>query len=81
MAYDIFQGQTKRDWSCGSMLLPVKQQKALFNKIDDIRFDIRRSSNIVKIGLLSLSAAIALVAISNLAKTSTEARRLNHRPL
>ena len=76
MAYDIFQGQTTRDWSCGSMLLPAKQQKALFNKIDDVRFDMRRSSNIVKVGLLSLSAAIALVAVSNIHRTSVEARRL-----
>jgi hypothetical protein len=75
MAYDIFQGQTKRDWSCGSLLLPEKQQKALFNKIDDVRFDIRRSSNVVKIGLLSLSAAIALVAVSNLRRSSTSDHR------
>jgi hypothetical protein len=76
VAYDIFSGQTNRDWSCGSMLLPAKQQAALFNKIDDVRFDIRRSSNIVKIGLLSLSAAIALVAVSNLHRTFAEARHL-----
>ena len=74
MAYDIFQGQTKRDWSCGSMLLPEKQQKALFNKIDDVRYDVRRSSNLIKIGMLSLSAAIALVAVSNIHRTATEAR-------
>lgn len=76
MAYDLLKGKTSRDWSCGSMLLPAKQQAALFNKIDDVRFDIRRSSNIVKIGLLSLSAAIALVAVSNLHRTSAEARHL-----
>jgi len=76
MAYDLLKGKTSRDWSCGSMLLPAKQQAALFNKIDDVRFDIRRSSNIVKIGLLSLSAAIALVAVSNLHRTSSEARHL-----
>jgi hypothetical protein len=75
VAYDIFKGQTKRDWSCGSLLLPAKQQQALFNKIDDVRFDIRRSGNIVKIGLLSLSAAIALVAVTNVVRTSVEHRR------
>lgn len=72
MAYDIFKGQTKRDWSCGSMLLPAAQQKALFNKIDDVRYDVRRSSNLIKIGMLSLSAAIALVAVSNIYRTSKE---------
>ena len=76
MAYDLLKGKTSRDWSCGSMLLPAKQQAALFNKIDDVRFDIRRSSNIVKIGLLSLSAAIALVAVSNLHRTSAETNHL-----
>ena len=79
MAYDIFKGQTSRDWSCGSMLLPEKQQKALFNKIDDVRYDVRRSSNLLKIGMLSLSAAIGLVAVSNLYKTSSENQRLIHR--
>lgn len=72
MAYDIFKGQTTRDWSCGSLLLPAKQQAALFNKIDDVRFDLRRSTNIVKIGLLSLSAAIALVAVSGVVRTTVE---------
>jgi hypothetical protein len=76
MAYDIFKGQTIRDWSCGSILLPAAQQKALFNKIDDVRYDVRRSSNLIKVGMLSLSAAIGLVAVSNLYRTSTEAKRL-----
>lgn len=61
------------------MLLPEKQQKALFNKIDDVRYDVRRSSNLLKIGMLSLSAAIGLVAVSNLYKTSSENQRLIHR--
>ena len=76
MAYDIFKGKTARDWSCGSMLLPAKQQAAILNKIDDVRYDVRRSSNLIKIGMLSLSAAIALVAVSNLYKTSTEQKLL-----
>jgi hypothetical protein len=68
MAHDLFLGKTSRDWSCGSMLLPTSQQKALFNKIDDVRYDVRRSANMIKIGMLSLSAAIALVAVSSLRK-------------
>jgi hypothetical protein len=70
MAYDLIKGKTGRDWSCGSMLLPAKQERALLNKIDDVRYDVRRSSNVIKIGMLSLSAAIALVAVSNLYRAS-----------
>lgn len=71
MAYDIFQGKTSRDWSCGSLLLPAKQQTALFNKIDDVRYDVRRSSKLIQIGMLALSGAVALVAVSNLHRTSS----------
>ena len=46
------------------------------NKVDDVRFDLRRSTNVIKIGMLSLSAAIGLVAVSNIFRTATESRRL-----
>ena len=74
MAYDLIKGQTSRDWSCGSMLLPEKQQKAIFNKIDDVRYDVRHSSNLIKIGMLSLSAAIGLVAVGHIYQTASEHR-------
>ena len=76
MAYDLIKGKTDRDWSCGSVLLPAKQQAALFNKIDDVRYDVRHSTNLIKIGMLSLSAAIGLVAVSNIFRTATESHRL-----
>jgi hypothetical protein len=66
MAHDILLGKLSRDWSCGSLLLPAGQQKALMNKIDDVRYDVRRSADLLKIGMLSLSAAIGLVAVTNL---------------
>lgn len=75
MAYDLFYGKTKRDWSCGSLLIPAKQEKALLNKIDDVRYDIRKIGNVAKIGLLTLSAAIGLVAVSSIFQTATRARR------
>jgi len=75
MAYDIVFGKTKRDWSCGSLLIPAKQEKALLNKIDDVRYDIRKIGNVAKIGLLTLSAAIGLVAVSSIFQTATRARR------
>ena len=72
MAHDIFLGKTNRDWSCGSLLIPAKQQKAFLDKIDDVRYDIRKVGNVAKIGLLSLSAALGLVAISSILQTSSE---------
>jgi len=66
MAHDILFGKLSRDWSCGSLLLPAGQQKALLNKIDDVRYDVRRSADLLKIGMLSLSAAIGLMAVTNL---------------
>ena len=69
MAHDLMFGKTSRDWSCGSILLPAKQQKEILNKIDDVRYDVRQSANLIKIGMLSLSAAIGLVAVTNLFKT------------
>lgn len=71
MAYDLIKGKTSRDWSCGSLLLPAKQQTALFNKIDDVRYDVRRSSKLIQIGMLALSGAVALVAVSNLHRTAS----------
>jgi hypothetical protein len=75
MAHDIFFGTSSRDWSCGSMLLPAGQQRALLNKVDDVRYDIRQSSKLIQIGMLSLSAAIGFVAVSNLWRLSS-----NHPP-
>lgn len=70
MAYDLVLGKTTRDWSCGSLLLPAKQQAALINKIDDVRYDIRKMGNVAKIGLLSLSGALGLLAVSSIYRTS-----------
>jgi hypothetical protein len=74
MAHDLMFGKTRRDWSCGSLLLPAKQQAALFNKIDDVRYDVRRAGRAAGIGLLALSAAVGLVAVSGIYKSSREGR-------
>lgn len=65
MAHDLILGKTKRDWSCGSVILPTKQQKAIFDKLDDVRYDVRRVGTRATIGMLVLSGALGLVAISN----------------
>jgi hypothetical protein len=75
MAHDLIFGRTKRDWSCGSLLLPEKQQKVFLNKIDDVRYDIRNAGSAAKIGLLTLSAAIALVAVSSMFRIATTSKR------
>lgn len=69
MSFDLVFGKTKRDWSCGSVLLPEKQQKQIFNKIDDVRYDIRRTGNIAKIGFWGLSASIGFLAVTSLFRT------------
>jgi hypothetical protein len=65
MARDLIYGRTNRDWSCGSIVLPAKQQKQIFDKLDDVRYDVRRAGNNATIGMLVLSGALGLVALSN----------------
>lgn len=69
MAHDLLLGKTPRDWSCGSIALPAKQQKQIFDKLDDVRYDVRRAGNNAKIGMLVLSGALGIVAISNFYRT------------
>ena len=40
------------------------------NKIDDVRYDVRKAGNAAKIGLLALSGALGLVAISNIVRSA-----------
>ncbi len=68
MARDLAYGRTKRDWSCGSIVLPAKQQRQIFDKLDDVRFDVRRAGNRALTGMLVLSASLGVLAISNFAK-------------
>jgi hypothetical protein len=80
MAHDLFFGKTRRDWSretsgVGSILLPEKQEKRLLNKIDDVRYDIRKAGNATKIGLLVLSAALGSLAVASFFRTSKGDRR------
>ena len=76
MAHDLLFGQTKRNWNraenatIGSLVLPEKQEKRLLNKIDDVRYDIRKTGNLVKISVLSLSAALGFLGIASVFRTS-----------
>ncbi len=71
MAFDLLtRKQSKRDWSCGSILLPTKEQDKIFDKIDDIRYDIRTTSGIVGAGMFALAGATAVLAFGKIYKTA-----------
>jgi hypothetical protein len=56
--------------SAGSVLLPDRQQKAIFAKVDDVRFDVRRVGKNVGTAVLVLSAALGAVAVASVYRTS-----------
>jgi hypothetical protein len=84
MALDLLFGKTKRNWgrrpsgrrpwSIGSVLLPARQEKVLLDKVDDVRYDVRRAGERARTGLLVLSAAVGFVALSGIYATSKENR-------
>lgn len=74
MALDLILGKTSRDWSCGSVLLPEKQQRALFDKVDDVRRDVRHAGSAVRGGLVSLAIAVAAVAAASAYRTAAQRR-------
>lgn len=74
MARDLIFGRTNRDWSrdwsCGSIVLPQSQEKRLLDKVDDVRRDVRLAGSRALVGLGLLSAAVGLVAVSSIYRTS-----------
>jgi hypothetical protein len=74
MAFDLLSKKTTaRDWSCGaadvgSMLFPEKEQKALGNKIDDVRFDVRRAGARMSGAVYALAGAVSALATVKLYK-------------
>jgi hypothetical protein len=49
--------------------LPAKQQKAIFDKIDEVRYDVRTAANNAKLGMLALTAAVGFVGAVSLYRT------------
>jgi hypothetical protein len=72
MARDIFLGRTGRDWSCGSIMLPVKQQRAVLAKVDDLRYDLRRTGSRISVGILALAASLGFLGIASIYRTATD---------
>lgn len=72
MAYDLRSGkQTRRNFAIGGILIPSKQEKALFAKIDDVRFDVRNVGSKVSAGLLALSAALGVIGLASVYRTAS----------
>lgn len=83
MSQDLALGRVRRNWSrdpsapgprtasaSGSVLLPASQQRAIFNKLDDVRYDVRRAGRNVGAAVLALSAALGAVAVASVYRTS-----------
>ena len=74
MAFDLVLGESDRNWgrgasTSGSILLPAKQQRVVFAKIDDVRYDLRRAGSHVRTGTLVLSASLGLLALASMYRT------------
>jgi hypothetical protein len=74
VAKDLLFGRTPRDWSCGSIVLPKAQERRILDKVDDVRRDVRRAGSRAMVGLLCLSAAAGLAAVSSIYRSSKEKR-------
>jgi hypothetical protein len=57
--------------SAGSILLPASQQRAIFSKLDDVRYDLRQAGRNVGATVLVLSAALGAVALASVYRTSS----------
>jgi hypothetical protein len=57
--------------SSGSILLPASQQKAIFAKVDDVRYDLRQVGRNAGTAMLILSAALGAVAVASVYRTSS----------
>jgi hypothetical protein len=56
--------------SSGSVLFPAAQQRSLFTKLDDVRYDLRQTGRNVGATVLVLSAALGAVALASVYRTS-----------
>ena len=75
MAYDLAKKKhVDGDYTCGlggeddigSLLFTDSDQAKLYNKIDDVRYDVRRASSLVAAGVGALAGAVAMLGISQI---------------
>lgn len=57
--------------SSGSLLVPTKQQREFFAKIDDVRYDVRRAQANMSAAVLALGAGVALMAVAKIYDVAT----------
>ncbi len=57
--------------SSGSLLFPEKQQKEIFRKLDDVRYDVRSVGSNIRTATLVLSAALGALAVASVYRTSS----------
>lgn len=54
----------------GSILLPVKEQGKIFDKIDDLRYDMRSTRDVIGAGMFALAGALAVVGFGKIYKAA-----------
>ena len=57
--------------SMGSWLLSAKEQKKIFDKVDDVRYDLRLVGRRVGIAMGCLAGALGVLGIASIYRTST----------
>ena len=72
MAYDIgSRKQTNKNFAMSGLLIPTKQEKALFSKLDDVRFDVRNIGSKIGGAMLALAAAVGVVVLASVYRTAS----------
>lgn len=73
MAFDVVRRrEVKGDWSCnigddvGSFIFPAKEQAVLYNKIDDVRYDMRKAGALVGAGMAAMAGAVAVLGLAQI---------------
>jgi hypothetical protein len=80
MAHDILGGKNTKNFArqsslpdspseVGSLLIPAKQERALLQKIDDVRYDVRTVGGKVSGSVLALAGALGLLGVASIYRT------------
>lgn len=83
MAFDLFlKKQTSADWSLGGLVITsadhaklAQQADAFRNKVDDLRYDVRKTGSLIGSGVFALAAAIAFVGMATVFRTAAKLHR------
>lgn len=53
-------------WKIGSLLLPAKEQKVLLNKIDDVRYDVRKTRAVLGAALFAVAGGMTVLGLASM---------------